>query len=288
MKKLFSEPLVHFCLIGASLYLALTLLAPSDEADARIIEVNDRALNNYLQFQTKSFGEGQNAFAKLNEAQRKQLTESFIRDEALYREAMSLGLDNNDEILRRRLIQKMEYVAQGFYDELPAIDEAQLKEYFSSNIENYRKAATTSFTHVFIPQGDSENAQALLESLNRQSVRFEDSGKFGQRYLYHRNYVDRSDDYIRSHFGQEFQQSLFDLSARNVWQGPLSSLQGSHLVLIKNLAASRLPTLKEVAPAVLADLQREQQQAMQREAVAKIVNKYQVSDQRKAQSTDAP
>jgi hypothetical protein len=277
MKKLLSEPLVHFCLIGACLYLVLLGLAPSQESNSRIIEINDEALNNYLQFQTKSFGGDQSALAKLNDTQRKRLTESFVRDEALYREALSLGLDNNDEILRRRLIQKMEYVAQGFVDELPAIDETRLQEHFESNIENYRQAAATSFTHVFLPNRETKQAEALLLSLNQQKVRFEDSGQHGQRYLYHRNYVDRSDDYIASHFGKEFQQTLFQLASSEHWQGPISSLQGLHLVMIKKMTASRLPALKEVAATVLGDVQRQQQQAMKGEAVAKIVNKYTVS-----------
>lgn len=289
MSKLFAEPLLQFAIAGVCLYALLQFFASPSALDNRSSEiiVSQDALLSYSQYQAKSFTRGDAAkrLQQLDQAERETLINDFIRDEALYREALSLGLDRNDEILRRRLIQKMEYVAQGFYNEVPPISEAQLNEFFQQNKQDYAIAANATFTHVFVSNtGDKSNSQAqaqaqankLLNKLNQDKVSFEDAGRLGERFLYHRNYIERSEDYINSHFGRRFSQALFQLTVNEQWQGPIASEHGWHLLLINHLSAARAPRLTEVAGVVLADAQRQQQQQLLRQAVDKIVSKYSI------------
>ncbi len=285
MKRLFKEPLVQFVVAGAVLFLITHYFSQNQTGNTSAYEitVNDETLMQYLQSQTKSFGTGglRQYFSDLPNHEKKILTDDFIRDEALFREAISLGLDDNDEVIRRRLIQKMEYIAQGFYNELPGLGEADLTAYFQQHKETYRIAASVSFTHVFFSAKKHGGAEACVEpakqqlvKLNKNQVPFEDASLFGDRYIYSRNYIDRTRDFISSHFGEDFQQVLFKLRAGNKWQGPFQSDYGAHLVLLKKKTPSRLPELSEVAQMVLSDVQRDQQLAMKREAITALVNKY--------------
>jgi PPIC-type PPIASE domain len=285
MSKLFAEPLLQFAIAGVCLYALLQFFASPGALDNRSSEiiVSQDALLSYSQYQAKSFtsGDAVKRLEQLDQAERETLINDFIRDEALYREALNLGLDRNDEILRRRLIQKMEYVAQGFYNEVPSLSEAQLNAFFQQNKQDYAIAANATFTHVFVNHtGEKSNPQAradkLLNKLNQDKVGFDGAGHLGERFLYHRNYIERDKDDINSHFGKRFSQDLFQLTVSEQWQGPIASEHGWHLLLINNLSAARSASLTEVAGVVLADAQRQQQQQLLRQAVEKIVSKYSV------------
>ena len=256
--------------------------------DSSLIVVDDDHLKTYLQFQRKRFSadSAQQLIASMNTERKQQLVEDYVRDEALFREALTLGLDNNDEIIRRRLIQKMEYLAQGFYNQIPELSEQQLKDYFADNKQHYQMAANITFTHVFVktnnvdqpekPQAAWLRAGKLLATLNNNSVLFSQAGEYGDRFLFNLNYVDRGADTIASHFGSSFQQSLFALDTSKTWQGPILSDYGIHLVLISNKTVSRTPELNEVAAAVLADARRMQQTELKNKAISGIINKYRI------------
>lgn len=288
--KLLGEPLVQFVVLGLLLYLVLEIVAPERMVtqDSSLIVVDDDHLKTYLQFQRKSFSadSAQQLVISMNTEQKQQLIEDYVRDEALFREALTLGLDKNDEIIRRRLIQKMEYLAQGFYNQVPALSEQQLEEYFTDNKQHYQMAASITFTHVFVKTNSSDQpeklqaawlrAGKLRTTLNNNSVLFSQAGHYGDRFLFNLNYVDRDADTVASHFGSRFQQSLFALDSSKTWQGPIRSDYGIHLVLISHKAVSRTPALNEVAAAVLADARRMQQTELKNKAISGIINKYQI------------
>jgi len=222
------------------------------------------------------------ALAALGSEERQRLVDDYARDEVLFREAMALNLDNNDQIIRRRLIQKMDYLAQGFYDEAEPLTEQDLRDYYADNQQAYKKAAEATFTHVFISTQNrpSEEAQAmankLLGQLNAEQVPFENASRYGERFLYNRNYVNREDDEIGSHFGQSFQETLFALNTAGQWQGPVQSSYGWHLVLLVKNTAAYLPEFEEISSAVFADAQRQQQREVKRQAIDKLMAKYQI------------
>lgn len=300
MQKLFAEPLFQFAVFGLLLLIVLELMAPEQllsESPTEII-VDDANLQRYLQFQQKIFkaDEAEKALSSMAAMDKQRLIEDYIRDEALYREALALGLDANDEIIRRRLIQKMEYLAQGFYDDVPALPETALADYFVANQEQYAIDAAITFTHVFLPvrtraqiEGGAmtdqaaatlERAQQLLQQLNADAVPFEHAGRYGQRFIYNQNYVERTQEYITTHFGPQFAADIFALGASDLWQGPLQSDYGIHLVLITTKTAARSPQLEEVAQIVLADLQAEQGRQVKARAIQELVEKYTIKDVR--------
>jgi len=286
MKKLLSEPLVQFISLGTLLYLLLNTLAPQQlrpDGEYQIV-VDDAMLIRYLQTQAKTFDAQatQKKYQAMSASQKDTLVDDYVRDEVLVREALTLGLDQNDEVIRRRLMQKMEYVGSGFAKDVPAIAGADLRQFFEDNREDYRQSASISFTHVFFNgrRRGLKQAQAMAETqlvaLNRDRVAFTSAAVHGDRFLFKRNYIDQSSESIRGHFGEIFEEQLFTLKPTAGWQGPFKSDYGVHLVQVKASHSSRLPKLEEVSSVVLADFRRQQIQALQREAVAKIREKYTV------------
>ncbi|MFT5136820.1 MAG: peptidyl-prolyl cis-trans isomerase C [Arenicella sp.] len=290
MKRLLAEPLVQFFVLGLLLFLLISFISPAKMRgdSAMDIFIDEAVLKEYVQFQRKSFDSetASNLLASISDAERQDLIDNYVRDEALFREAMALGLNTNDEIIRRRLIQKMEYIAQGFYNNIETLSEDDLRTYFESNTDLYRIASAATFTHVFVSQQSYQSedglnkakqaAQRLLQDLQREQITFDQAGRHGDRFLYNLNYVERTPSYIASHFGLDFEQALFALSVSEQWQGPIQSQYGWHLVMLKDKSAARDPVLEEVAQIVLADAQRDQQRQIKATAIQTLVDKYRV------------
>ena len=288
MKKILREPLFQFLLIALLLLGGERLINADDYANQQYhIVVDDQVLVQFMQLQAKTFKpeEAMAALKALSAEDRQRLVADYARNEALFREAMALNLNKNDQIIRRRLIQKMDYLAQGFYDELKPLTEADLQAYYLEHQQNYKNPASATFTHVFISseKRSVDEARAMAEvlqkKLNAEQVPFENAPRHGERFLYNRNYVNRDDDEIGSHFGDDFRQQLFAYTITEKWQGPLQSNYGWHLVLLVKNSPSYIPDFIEMASAVFADAQRQQQQEVKRLAIDGLIAKYNISDQ---------
>jgi len=243
-------------------------------------------LVQFMQLRAKTFkpADAMAALKALSASERQLLIDDYARAEVLFREAMALNLDKNDQIIRRRLIQKMDYLAQGFYDESTPLTDADLQTYYEQHRQDYQKAAEATFTHVFISSErrsvDEAKARAsvLQQELNRTETPFENAARHGERFLYNRNYVNRQDDEISSHFGSQFQEQLFALKPDERWQGPIQSNFGWHLVLLVKNTPAYIPELMAIGSAVFADAQRQQQRSIKRQAIFKLMAKYQITD----------
>ena len=281
------EPLFQFLFIALLLLLGERWFNADDYAyDEYHIEVDDAALLQFMQLRAKTFKpeEALQALQALSTEDRQRLMDDYAREEALFREAMALNLDKNDQIIRRRLIQKMDYLAQGFYDEADPLTEDDLRDYYGEHRDEYKKPASATFTHVFVSseRHGSDQASAiaaeLQKTLNAENVPFENAPRYGERFLYNRNYVNRDDDEIGSHFGSQFQQQVFAFETSDQWRGPVQSDYGWHLVLLVKNTPSYIPSLEEIAANVFADAQREQQQQIKRKSIDKLMAKYRISD----------
>ena len=288
MRKLLKEPLVQFLLIALVLLGGERVINADDYANEQYnILIDDQVLLQFMQLQAKTFkpNDAKAALEALNTEDRQRLADDYARNEVLFREAMALNLNKNDQIIRRRLIQKMDYLAQGFYDEAKPLTEDDLRAYYAEHKQEYKKPASATFTHVFISSDsraveDAKGiADALLQTLNTKLVPFENAPRFGERFLYNRNYVNRDDDEIGSHFGEDFQQQIFAFEISDSWQGPVQSNYGWHLVLLKKNTPSYNPEFDESSSAVFADAQREQQRQTKRQAIDKLMAKYKISNQ---------
>ena len=292
LKKYTQEPMLHFLVIGLILYCLLEIFYPSQDGygnSDKTIELNNEILIQFLQFQNKSFNQA-NAKTKwlvMSDSEKNRLIDDYIREEVMYREAMNLGLEKDDQIIRRRLIQKIEYINRGFISDATKIEEPEIEAFFNDNKDQYKIDAAITFTHVFFDKNSDENthgaqatslASTTLSTLKDNLVPFEKASEYGQRFFYHRNYVDRTPAFISSHFGDEFSKEVFALAAGSQWVGPIKSRYGSHLVMISKSQPERLPELAEVAGQVLEHLQRIKQADIKKQALQKMIARYQVKN----------
>jgi len=173
------------------------------------------------------------------------LIQSFIREEVLYREALAMGLDRDDTVVRRRLAQKIEFLVQDLATQGEP-SEQQLRAFFEEHPEIFEEPARITFSHVYINVdqhgGDSETvAKEVLARLEAGG----DPDVLGDRFMLQRDYLRKSPSEVARHFGSQFAEEVFEI-APGTWQGPVPSGYGLHLVLVESLEDSFLPPLEDV------------------------------------------
>jgi len=263
--KLHQEPLLHFLLAGVLLFLIFDLMPQQGSDNTRSIQVGPEQLQQLIIYRNPRLdpGKAPEYLASLDEDRRNQLVEDFIKEEVMYREAVALGLNKNNYNARRRLIAQLEYINQGFIRESLAIADDELEAHYDDNRDRYFVAPKVTFTHVYFATDRSGAEEALLLAeqelvhLNESQLQFHLAGTRGHRFLYHRNYVNKEQEEVASHFSDEFARDVFALATDGVrWQGPLQSEYGYHLVLVTGLKLGYYPPLAEVYVRVNEDVTR--------------------------------
>ncbi len=118
MRRLLKEPLVHFLLAGLALVVIYQVSGSGDLANSKTVVVDKQTLLTFMQYRAKAFNQ-QSFEARLDALTSEQLQlliDDYVREESLYREAQAMQLERNDYIIRRRLIQKLEFITKGFAD----------------------------------------------------------------------------------------------------------------------------------------------------------------------------
>ena len=286
MYWLLKEPLTHFLAMGLGLFLLYNALNPIQADDSGITIVVDRAhLLNFIQYRAKRF-DSVNVSAQLDampDDVKTRLIDDYVREEVLYREATALQLDKNDTVARQRLIQQMRYLTQSFISAGLTFTEAELHAYQTDHADRYKEPAKVTFTHVFFstesrPLSEAQAlAQRQLSELNQQQIPFHQAMAHGERFLYHRNYVNKDADLIASHFGEALQQAVFGLNAsESQWQGPYQSPYGVHLVLVTQHSPEYSPPLEEVKVRVAQDLHQQRRQEQLELAIKRMIEGYDI------------
>ena len=284
MRKILRDPLVHFLALGAAMFVLFEFVA-SDEAayDDRVINVDRDALLTFMQYRTRAF-EPQVAAARLNsmsDEELERLITDYVREEALHREAIALGMDKNDYIIKRRMIQSIEFITDGFVTSAVEVTDEDVAAHYAENREKYFINPVVTFTHVFIDGDRRVRGEALaiamakLAELNRDQVPFSDAPRHGDRFPFLVNYVERDARFVASHFGPTMTEQLFALEASDTtWHGPIDSEFGVHLVLLSKKVEGTIPALTEIESIVRDDATREKVAAQKDKAIQAIVDTY--------------
>lgn len=285
--KFLKDPLTHFLALGLGLFLLYAAVNPGGGTgdDPKRITVDRDALLTFLQYRTKTFQPKLAAgrLDAMSSEKLKQLIDDYVREEALHREAVTLGLGQNDYIIKRRMIQKIDFITQGFAESVIKVSDDDLKAYYDVNKGRYREQAFITFTHVFFDaekrdrDAAKELAIAKLAKFRSSVVPFTDAPKHGDRFPYGVNYVERTRDHVESHFGKQMTKALFDLEPDDDrWMGPFLSPYGAHLVMVAGKKDALTPPLKEVRGRVQADLTSERRKEQSEKAIKAIIDTYRV------------
>lgn len=267
LRRFFSEPLTWFLLAGALIFLANEWLSRASE-QSLFIEISAgqvQSLKDKWQVQMGRPATRQELIA---------LMEDRVREEVLYREAIGLGLDREDTIIRRRLAQKMSFLIEDTF-KVTEVSEKLLTDYFSRQQQKYLIPALYTFTHLYF-SGDGEDAMERAEDAQNQLSDGAEPGTLGDPFMLSRSYARRSLQEIGRLFGGEFANALESISPNEQWQGPISSSYGSHLVLLETRRNPLMPDLEDVIDSVRADYLTEQRRKLNEASYQELRARYQV------------
>ena len=248
MNKFIREPLVHFLVLGALIFAAYQWLDDS-EGGATDIVVSVARQDNLAAAFERTWRRPPTA------AEREGLIRDFVRQEIAYREAQAMQLDEDDIVIRRRLRQKLEMLAQDFAGMNPPTEQ-DLRDYYADNADDYRRPALLSLRHVYFNvDGDAVAAERRANDLLIQlqtdppSV---DLLQAGDRIMLPSTFTSVRPGELSSMFGEDFAAEVAGLST-GTWAGPVRSGLGLHLVLLTDRVESVLPRFELVA----ADVERD-------------------------------
>ena len=281
IKQIVREPLSHFLLAGTLLFIVFSFLEAAGD-DPRKITITEEDLLVYLQGRARVYDH--ESFAEILDAMSDEEHQSLIKDvaiqEALHREGIAIGLPDGDPLIRLRTIQQMRLLLMEEAAASVSVSERDVAGYFEEHRDEYTVPKRISFTHVYQRQTDDgdaakETAIELLGDLSRDAVPPTSSGRYGDRFLYQRNYATVTSAEVRSHFGQAFVAQLFAQHS-GTWAGPLQSEHGWHLVYITEIDEAGMPELEAIVDRVRDDALAERREHAAREALNTLLNDYQI------------
>ncbi|VAW04086.1 hypothetical protein MNBD_ALPHA04-386 [hydrothermal vent metagenome] len=269
MKQLFREPLIHFLALGLLIFLANFFWTGGQSGDERTIIVSQSVLTRLDETWLRATGSAP------SQEDREGLIAQYVQDEALSREAQRLGLAEGDEIIKRRLAQKMRFVAGGGEAEGDPSDR-ELKSWFSDNRDRFNISERRSFNHVyFSPErhGDAleRAANAAAEKLNNGA----DWKSLGDPFMQKRTYVALPEGEVKRAFGPDFAKAVFALP-KGQWSKPIGSAFGLHLVRIEAVDQAAKADFAANRERIRAAFIEAKSQASQQKEIDRIITNYRV------------
>jgi hypothetical protein len=257
MKRLLREPLLHFLILGAGIFVLFSTVGDvQDEKSDRIV-VSAGKIENLVELWKRTWQRPP------TQQELEGLIEDHIKEEVLYREALALGLNQDDTIIRRRLRQKLEFLT----DDIVAVDptEEQLRSYFAEHPDAFRLPARLSFEHVYLNRdrrgkAASKDAAFLLTRLNGGSASV-DPAALGDTLMLPGSFDSVSEPELARQFGKDFVKRLAELPI-GPWSGPVESGYGLHIVRIRAREQAKVPPFEDVRQVV----EREWQTAHRKDA----------------------
>lgn len=274
---MFKEPLLVFLLIGAAIFVLFQQVADDPlTADAEIV-----ITVGHIQVLTMGF---EKRWQRLpTERELEDLIQHYVREEVLYREALALGLDRDDPIIKRRLVQKLQFLSE---DIATAGDpeEQQLLTYLAAHQENYRQPSRFSFRQVYINANNhGENAQsealkllAILNSNDTDTDTDTNADTLGDPLMLSHRFERMPEIEVERALGQPFLQSLREMPSGS-WQGPITSGFGWHLVRIDERIDGKPLSLNAVRKQVIRDWTSQQRQLANKAVYERLRKNYKVT-----------
>ena len=250
-----------FFLAGFILYLIDIGLNSNDENEIYISEQEINGLINAWTSRVKRAPNDDEIIRILND---------YINEEILYREALKLGLDKDDRIIKRRLGQKISFLKQETQFKNPTTED--LINFYEKNKDLYYVSATYSFTHYYFSNEQNGKERSILASKKINDPYFSiDSDPF----FLGKNFVEKTESSIDRDFGKYFSKN-FDNVELNTWIGPLESAYGYHIVKIKNIKDGYYPPIETIYTRLEANYATRQKEMLLNEYIEFLKTQYTV------------
>jgi len=269
--RLLREPLLQFLALGAVLFALYGL------AGKRRVEAPEKILVSASQVANLSDGFARTWRRQPTEQELQGLIEDYIRDEVFYREGRVAGLDRDDAVIRRRVRQKMEFLANDMSISEPS--DEQLMAYLASNPERFRTEDQLTFHQIFLSAtrraSTIEHDSKQVASILSQADGGVDATRLGDLFLLGEQFRDVSPSKITSIFGDSFAKQIYAME-KGHWQGPISSGFGQHFVFISERISGNLPALDDVRPAVRREWANARRLEAEQKLYASLRNRYEI------------
>lgn len=258
LKNLTREPLVHFLVLGAGVFGLFALVGDRSEIEPDEIVVGAGQIERMSQAWRKT------RMRPPTQLELEGLIRDYIKEEIYYREALTLGLDQDNAVIRRHLRQKMEFLSEDLAAQI-APEEVELQAFLDANPDKFRQDPRISFQHIYFSRDKrgelvASDARQVLATLNGDEAA-QDVGLLGDSLPL----PSAVDLYplreVASLFGREFAQQLMELEAGS-WQGPIASGFGVHLAYVGERIDASLPGLDEIRDVVVREWREEQRQSV--------------------------
>lgn len=274
VKSILKEPLFQFFVLGVFVYVLYGLFASLDDKQAEnTIVVTKGEIDWMKDTWTKRWNRPP------TDQELEGLIDQHIEESIFYQEALKMGLDQNDVIIRRRLAQKLKFLQEDLLKPGEPSEE-ELKAYFRENISTYSSDELVTLTQIFYDPDkrgsstlqDAENDKARLNDMDIDVV---DPKAFGDYFMLQNYYPGRSQQDISKLFGSEFARNVMSLEV-DEWHGPILSGYGTHLVYVTDRVESVEPNFEDVRDLVLEDWKIAQQEKMNQMFAEGVIARYTV------------
>lgn len=268
----FREPLVHLLAIGACIYLAYGLSdtrQPEPDAQKVVVSAGDiQGLRTQWEQRWKR---------PPTPREEAGLVREHVRETVLYREALAMGLEQDDPVIRRRLAQKLTFLTEDLLQP-PEPDDATLRAFFEENVANYRPPDLFTFTQLYFDP-DKRGARTLDDARARKTALSatepSEATGAGDAFMLQAYYPERTEREIGKLFGQEFAEVVAGFEP-GAWHGPLLSGYGVHLVYVHDRVTSPAPAFEAARDKVREDWMERERGALNEKFMEQLLERYEV------------
>ena len=276
LQKVLREPLLHFVVLGAGLFVLFGVIGGSAEERPDRIVVSAAKVENLAELFKRTWRRPP------TQEELDGLIEDHVKEEILYREALALGLERDDIVIRRRLRQKMEFISEDVARPAEPTED-ELQAFLAEHADRFRKPSRVSFAQVYLsPDRRGEDAwsdaERLLVALDTGRS---DPAEAGDPFLLEQDYRELAAQDVERLFGGAFAAQVAELPVGR-WSGPVESGYGLHLVLVRERIAARLPDLAEVRDAVANEWDAVRREEANRAFYEALRARYEVTVERPA------
>lgn len=278
MKQLFKEPLVHFILLGAMLFLWHSVWEARQQSEDYTVTISEQKLDAVYQknLDRKIVRRQLEPGAALSDADKEKLRTEYIHNQILVREAQRMGLGQNDETVERRLLQKMHYmISEKSKPSQPS--EAELKAYFDANPSRFMTPERRSYREIFLDE--KIYAEDLASKIKDIEITLKGNPAWwpdlGEMISGDKNTFTNTQNELTRKYGREFSGAVFTLEPET-WSGPIPSPDGVHFIYIEKIAPERPTNYEEVKHRIEFIWTGNRTQAAYDEHIDNLIQKYSV------------
>jgi peptidyl-prolyl cis-trans isomerase C len=270
MRKLLRDPLTHFLLLGGLIFFLFSWRGTPESTDPHRIVISDEELDGIRQSL---------AILRGQPPSRDDIWEALepsVKDEILFREAVALGLDQDDALIRARLTEKMLFLTQDLAEPAAPTD-AEIAAFFNADPSRFRKPTVLSFEQIyFSPSRHGADLEAVVVLARDRLMAGSTEIPDGDDVLFEFRYNEVNPVSIARGFGTAFAEAIVDLPSNSSWQGPLRSDFGMHLVRVLDIVEAYQPDFDAIRAEVTSALTTQRRLEANEAEYQKLRQRYEI------------